>query len=127
MGEPLPEVSFIEPSNPWRTKHPNPFRPNISSVAPTVASATDDNEEFSLMIIGVLKEIKDHEYRVARLPSAAYQLIKRATRWSSNGVRVSVRAIPTSNTSAPGAKLVDSHAGVFEQADLIVKVRAAAG
>jgi len=27
------------------------------------------------MIIGVPKEIKDHEYRVALLPSAAYQLI----------------------------------------------------
>ncbi len=29
------------------------------------------------MIIGIPKEIKDHEYRVALLPSAAYQLIKR--------------------------------------------------
>ena len=29
------------------------------------------------MIIGVPKEIKDHEYRVALLPSAAYQLTKR--------------------------------------------------
>jgi alanine dehydrogenase len=29
------------------------------------------------MIIGVPKEIKDQEYRVALLPSAAYQLIQR--------------------------------------------------
>ena len=29
------------------------------------------------MMIGVPKEIKDQEYRVALLPSAAYQLIKR--------------------------------------------------
>ncbi len=29
------------------------------------------------MIVGIPKEIKDHEYRVALLPSAAYQLIKR--------------------------------------------------
>ena len=29
------------------------------------------------MIIGVPKEIKEQEYRVALLPSAAYQLIKR--------------------------------------------------
>ena len=29
------------------------------------------------MVIGVPKEIKDHEYRVALLPSAAYQLVKR--------------------------------------------------
>ena len=29
------------------------------------------------MIIGVPKEIKDQEFRVALLPSAAYQLIKR--------------------------------------------------
>ena len=29
------------------------------------------------MIVGIPKEIKDQEYRVALLPSAAYQLIKR--------------------------------------------------
>lgn len=29
------------------------------------------------MIIGIPREIKDQEYRVALLPSAAYQLIKR--------------------------------------------------
>ena len=29
------------------------------------------------MIIGVPKEIKEQEYRVALLPSAAYQLVKR--------------------------------------------------
>ena len=32
------------------------------------------------MIIGVPKEIKEQEYRVALLPSGAYQLIKRGHR-----------------------------------------------
>ena len=32
------------------------------------------------MVIGVPKEIKEQEFRVALLPSAAYQLIKRGHR-----------------------------------------------
>lgn len=75
------------------------------------------------MIIGVPKEIKDHEYRVAMLPSAAYQLIKRG-----HTVIVECNAgvgagYPDQQYESAGAKLIDSHAAVFEQADLIVKVK----
>ena len=75
------------------------------------------------MIIGVPKEIKDHEYRVAMLPSAAYQLIKRG-----HSVVVERNAgvgagYPDQQYESAGAKLIDSHAAVFEQADLIVKVK----
>jgi len=75
------------------------------------------------MIIGVPREIKDQEYRVALLPSAAYQLIKR-----SHSVVVERGAglgagYPDLQYQNAGAKIVDSHAGVFEQADLIVKVK----
>jgi alanine dehydrogenase len=75
------------------------------------------------MIIGVPKEIKDHEYRVALLPSAAYQLIKRGhTVVVECGAGVGA-GYPDLEYTRAGAKLVDSHAGVFEQADLIVKVK----
>ncbi len=50
--------------------------------------------------------------------------------WSNAGIRSSwsaararARAIPTPDYEQAGAKLVDAHAGVFAQADLIVKVK----
>ncbi len=75
------------------------------------------------MIIGVPKEIKDQEYRVALLPSAAYQLIKRGhTVQVERGAGIGA-GYPDPEYEHAGAKLVDSHAGIFEQADLIVKVK----
>jgi alanine dehydrogenase len=75
------------------------------------------------MIIGVPKEIKTQEYRVALLPSAAYQLIKRGhTVVTERGAGVGA-GYPDAEYEHAGAKLVDSHAAVFEQADLVVKVK----
>jgi len=75
------------------------------------------------MIIGVPKEIKEQEYRVAMLPSGVYQLVK-------GGHQVVVErgagvgsGYPDAGYEQAGAKLVDSHAAVFAQADLIVKVK----
>ena len=75
------------------------------------------------MIIGVPKEIKTQEYRVALLPSAAYQLTKRGhTVIAERGAGVGA-GYPDAEYERAGAKLVDTHAAVFEQADLIVKVK----
>ena len=75
------------------------------------------------MIIGVPKEIKEQEYRVALLPSGAYQLIKRGhTVVVERGAGFGA-GYPDREYEQAGAKLVDSHAAVFEQADLIVKVK----
>ncbi|HTR43949.1 MAG TPA: alanine dehydrogenase [Pseudomonadales bacterium] len=75
------------------------------------------------MIIGVPKEIKEQEYRVAMLPSGAYQLTK-------HGHQVVVErgagvgsGFPDSEYEQAGATLVGTHAAVFEKADLIVKVK----
>ena len=75
------------------------------------------------MIIGVPRETKGQEYRVAMLPSAAYQLIRRG-----NTVVVEKNAgtgagYPDEDYAAAGAKLTDDHAAVFETADLVVKVK----
>jgi len=75
------------------------------------------------MKIGVPKEIKQQEFRVALPPSAAYQLIKRG-----HTVIVEKNAgvgagYPDSDYSDAGAKMVDDHKAVFESADLIVKVK----
>ncbi len=75
------------------------------------------------MTIGVPKEIKEQEYRVAMLPSGAYQLIKRGHQVVvERGAGVGA-GYPDAEYESAGAKLLDSHAAIFEQADLIVKVK----
>lgn len=75
------------------------------------------------MIIGVPKEIKDQEYRVALLPSAAYQLAKRGHQVIVERDAGVGAGYPDAEYGRAGAKLVDSHSAVFEQSDLVVKVK----
>jgi alanine dehydrogenase len=75
------------------------------------------------MIIGVPKEIKGQEYRVALLPSAAYQLIKRGHQVVVERNAGAGTGYPDADYSQAGATLVPDHATVFEKADLIVKVK----
>ncbi|MDG1820124.1 MAG: alanine dehydrogenase [Porticoccaceae bacterium] len=75
------------------------------------------------MLIGVPKEIKNHEYRVGLTPSSVMELIARGHR-----VMVEVdagAAIDFSNAEyrAAGAEIVDSAAEIFAAADMIVKVK----
>ena len=75
------------------------------------------------MIIGVPREIKEQEYRVALLPSGAYQLAKRGHQVVvEQGAGVGSGFADAEYRDA-GAVLVDSHAAVFEKAELIVKVK----
>jgi alanine dehydrogenase len=75
------------------------------------------------MIIGVPKEIKHQEYRVAMLPSAAYQLVKRGHQVVvERGAGVG-SGYPDSDYEHAGALLLSEHAVVFQKADLIVKVK----
>jgi len=75
------------------------------------------------MIIGVPKEIKEQEYRVALLPSGAYQLIKRGHQVVvESGAGVGA-GFPDAEYEHAGARLVASHAAVFEQAGLVVKIK----
>jgi len=75
------------------------------------------------MIIGVPKEIKEQEYRVALLPSAAYQLIQRGHQVLVERQAGAGAGYPDSDYEHAGAQLVSEHAAVFEPADLIVKVK----
>src|ERR1051325_7323018 len=75
------------------------------------------------MIIGVPKEIKEQEYRVALLPSGAYQLVKNGHQVIVERGAGSGSGYPDAEYETAGATLVDSHAAVFEKADLIVKVK----
>lgn len=75
------------------------------------------------MIIGVPKEIKPQENRVALLPSAAYQLVQHG-----HSVLVEKGAGAGSGYSDQeyrdaGAEMVSRHDDIFARADLIVKVK----
>ncbi len=75
------------------------------------------------MIIGVPKEIKEQEYRVALLPSGAYQLIKRGHEVVVERSAGSGAGYPDGEYEQAGAKLLDSHAEIFQRAELVVKVK----
>jgi alanine dehydrogenase len=75
------------------------------------------------MIIGVPKEIKEQEYRVALLPSGAYQLIKRGHEVVVERGAGLGAGYPDAEYQQAGAKLLDSHKEIFDRADLIVKVK----
>jgi alanine dehydrogenase len=75
------------------------------------------------MIIGVPREIKGQEYRVALLPSAAYQLIKRGHQVLVERGAGAGAGYPDADYNQAGATLVSEHAAVFEKSDLVVKVK----
>ena len=75
------------------------------------------------MIIGVPKEIKVQEFRVALLPSAAYQLIKRGHTVLVEKNAGAGSGYPDAEYEKAGAKIVSDYKEVFAKADLIVKVK----
>src|ERR1043166_6406984 len=75
------------------------------------------------MIVGIPKEIKEQEQRVALLPSAAEQLKRRG-----HTVLVEKNAgfgsgYPDDEYREAGAEIVDTVADVFHRADMVVKVK----
>lgn len=75
------------------------------------------------MVIGIPKEIKDHEYRVSVTPDGVQMLVR-------NGHQVSVESssgvgsgYADSEYAQAGASIAGSKAEVFRRADLIVKVK----
>src|SRR5512138_2175154 len=75
------------------------------------------------MIVGIPKEIKEQEFRVALLPSAAYQLIKRGHQVLVERNAGAGAGYPDGDYEQAGATLVSEHAAVFGKAELIVKVK----
>jgi alanine dehydrogenase len=75
------------------------------------------------MTIGVPKEIKPQENRVALLPSATYQLIKRGHRVVVETNAGAGSGFPDEEYRKAGAEVLATHEEVFAQADMIVKVK----
>lgn len=75
------------------------------------------------ILIGVPKEIKNHEYRVGMTPSSVAELISyghkvMVQRHAGEGIGIS-----DEDYTRAGAMLADTAAEVFEKADMIVKVK----
>jgi alanine dehydrogenase len=75
------------------------------------------------LIIGIPKEIKNNEYRVALVPSGVQSLVE-------NGHRVIVQTsagegagISDAEYAAAGAQIIPAARAVFEEAEMIVKVK----
>jgi alanine dehydrogenase len=75
------------------------------------------------MRIAVPKEIKPQEQRVALLPSAAYQLVRRGHEVIVERNAGAGAGFPDDDYRQAGAQIREEHAAVFGDADLIVKVK----
>src|SRR3954467_46247 len=75
------------------------------------------------MIVGVPKEIKAQEFRVAMPPSAAYQLIRGGHQVVVERNAGAGAGFPDKDYTDAGAKVVAEHTHVFQEAELIVKVK----
>lgn len=73
--------------------------------------------------IGIPKEIKDGEFRVGMLPSAAWQLISRGHKVLVERDAGAGSAYPNEEYVKAGAELVDNASEIYGRADLIVKVK----
>jgi alanine dehydrogenase len=75
------------------------------------------------MLVGIPKEIKNHEYRVGMSPASARELVKHGHQVmveTNAGVGISAA---DSEYLAIGATVVDSAEEVFAKADMIIKVK----
>ena len=75
------------------------------------------------MIIGVPKEIKAQEYRVAMVPAAVATLVRDGHKVLVEKTAGLGSGYADAEYAAAGAELSDTHAGVFAKADLIIKVK----
>jgi alanine dehydrogenase len=75
------------------------------------------------MLVGVPKEIKNHEYRVGMTPTSVREMVKhdhQVVVETNAGVGISASDEEYRNA---GAEIVETAAEVFERADMIVKVK----
>lgn len=75
------------------------------------------------MIVGVPREVKPDEYRVAMLPSGVEELVAAGHRVLVERGAGAGSGIVADEYQAAGAEIVETHEEVFAAADLIVKVK----
>jgi alanine dehydrogenase len=75
------------------------------------------------MIIGVAKEIKDHEARVGLVPSGAATLVEAGHRVLVQEGAGDSSSLPDRDYSAAGAEILKTAAEVWNRSDLVIKVK----
>ena len=75
------------------------------------------------MIVGVPKEIKPDEYRVAMVPAGVEELTRAGHKVLIQSLAGGGSGITDEHYAANGAEIVGSAAAVWERADLVVKVK----
>ena len=75
------------------------------------------------MLVGVPKEIKNHEYRVGMTPGSVRELVQHGHAVIVQKDAGSAIGLSDEQYSAAGAELADSAEEIFERAQLIVKVK----
>src|SRR2546428_3738271 len=75
------------------------------------------------MILGVPKEIKDHEFRVGLTPDGARALVEAGHRVLVEAGAGAGSGLDDPSYRAAGAEMVSDKTTLFERADLIVKVK----
>ena len=75
------------------------------------------------MIVGIPKEIKRDEYRVAILPVGVEEFVRRGHTVLIEAGAGLGSGLPDDHYAQAGAELVSTAAEVFERADLILKVK----
>src|SRR5579864_7246846 len=75
------------------------------------------------MIIGVPKEVKDHESRVGIVPSGVKALVDAGHKVLVETKAGELSSMPDNDYKQAGAEIVASAAEVWKRADMIVKVK----
>jgi alanine dehydrogenase len=75
------------------------------------------------VIVGIPKEVKDHEYRVAATPEGVRELTRAGHEVVVESGAGTGSALPDGQFSAAGARILPNADAVFEAADMIVKVK----
>jgi alanine dehydrogenase len=81
------------------------------------------NQERDIMIVGVPKEIKNHEYRVGMTPSSVRELTSRGHQVLVQKNAGTEIGLTDEQYQAVGAELVETAKEIFERAEMIVKVK----
>jgi len=79
--------------------------------------------EAATLTIGVPREIKDGEHRVALTPDGAHDLVDHSVRVLVEAGAGTESVIPDAEFAAVGAEIVADAATVWERADLVMKVK----
>src|SRR5690349_4388988 len=78
---------------------------------------------FSIMLIGVPKEIKNHEYRVGMTPLSVREAVRHGHKvWVQAGAGLGIGASDEEYKTA-GAQIIPTAEEIFAKADMIVKVK----